>query len=269
MGDLQRLPAFWGRFSIPKHSSRQWKIGPLLLRIEHQPHEWRISQVRSDDPHDASIEVGVGVGANDTPLADSALLHRFALQETRDQVELLPALADRPVIIRPDTPFHLLSGEEVTLYVSTPVWVRVSVTDPARLLLDVPTFRPSDTWLGPNTREGELCYAGRTAARMRLQDVPSLPSRALTAFVLRNRAKDALLVDRLNLPVPLLSVYADERNQLWTQGVALEREEEGLLGAIKLDAEAPPEAKGAVQLVPARRHPERHLLLRAIGALLG
>lgn len=267
MGEHQDLPAFWGRFSIPRQSARRWKIGPLLLRVEHQPHEWQIWQVRGNDPHDASIEVGVD--ATDSPLGGSAQLHRFALRETRDQVEILPALADRPVIIRPDTPFHLLSDEEVTLYVSTPVWVRVSVTDPERLLLDMPSFRPSDTWLGPNTREGELCYAGRTAARMRLEDVPSLPSRALTAFVLRNRAKDALLVDRLNLPVPLLSLYADDRNQLWTQRVTLEREKEGLLGAIKLEADAPPEAKSAVHLVPARRHPERHLLLRAISAFLG
>ena len=57
--------------------------------------------------------------------------------------ELLPNLADRPVVARPAVPFFIPPGEELELFVSTPIWVqlRSGTTD----LVELPCLRPSDT----------------------------------------------------------------------------------------------------------------------------
>lgn len=67
-------------------------------------------------------------------------------------------------------------------------------------------IRPSDTWFGPTTSEGEPCYASKTVCRLRVEDVPLRPHRCLTKVTLRNRADDSLSLDRLKLPVNALAL---------------------------------------------------------------
>jgi hypothetical protein len=257
---------WWGRYTVPDDAAARLCIGPLDLIVENREGEWRVVHQRGDDPLSERQSIEVPAPLVEPP--PGATVERYAFASRSVELEVLPALADRPVVIRPDTPFYLLSGEEAVLYVTTPLWVRVRTVDPPRELIDVPSYRPSDTWLGPNTREGELCYAGRTAGRLLLHELQRRPARVVTAVLLRNRAKASLLVDRLNLPVPMLSLYADTSARLWTQTVTIERESEGLLAAVKLDRTPPAEAEGARAIGEPRVKAERSILHRAFSALL-
>lgn len=258
---------WWGRFILKEVESRRWRLGPLTLVVQRLAREWRVCWERSEDPLDSALEICRPADAIEPGVAPN--LSRFALGSTDESLRLVPALADRPVVTHPQTPFHVLPGEDVSLFVSTPIWVRIEVGQPPRLLLELPTYRPSDTWLGPSTREGELCYASKTHCRLALDEVPFRPHRAVSLVRLRNRGSDSLLVDGLSLPAPCLSLFAGENGFLWTQLLTIERsgEERGLASA-RLDEVAPPEAGTETAPVGAPREArEEGFVLRAFGAL--
>ena len=117
------------------------------------------------------------------------------------EIALTPALADRPVVARPEKPFCLPAGAEAVVYVSSPLWVVLSTAQDLKLA-EIPIVRPSDTWLGPSTREGELCYASRTFLRLSLDNLPRRPHRATSMVRILNHADTALPLRALKLPAP-------------------------------------------------------------------
>lgn len=257
---------WWGEWTIPLGTAGRWRIGPLTLTLSHRVGEWRAHQARGTDPLDDALLVEVPCEPDlDVP---SSSVTRFALAAPSPVVQVRPSVADRPVVFRPDMPFYLLPDEEVRLYVTTPLWIQVLIGGD-RLLLDTPTHRPSDTWLGPNTRVGTLCYAGRSTARLDPAELHIRPGRVATPVVLRNRARDSMLVDRLSLPVRSLPVYADESARLWTSRVTLVRHEAGTLAGLEIDPGPPLEAGTAAPVAGPREPSERNILFRAFSALLG
>jgi len=152
-------------------------------------------------------------------------LQRFIRPAQDDgMVTFLPALADRPTVIRPFQPLTIPAGQHCVIYVGTMVWMQICVGAGRTLLTEVPLSPPLMTWLGRNTMEGELCYTSSTFARLVLGAVPKRPWRALTPVTLVNRRQEPLHLERFSLPTPLLPVYLNEQHQLWTPGVTVEVE---------------------------------------------
>lgn len=243
------------------------ELGPLSLWLEHREHEWRIAFTSAPDPLADRLEIaerdcggeGEGKGAR----------HRFATRQPGDAIAMTPRLADRPVLARPEPQLVIPARDEVELFVSTPIWVAVELPDPPRSLLEVPTSRPSDTWFGPDTRWGTLCYASRTAASLLLDNMPLRPHRAITRVLVRNRADDALELERLSVPAPNLSLWADPRGGLWTQSVVAERNRSGVFAISELTAEPPAEAAGGELVSAPREEGTPTVLHRALQVLLG
>lgn len=264
---------WWGDFPAEVGELRRWRVGPATLWAERLEHEWRIWHDQHEDFLATDLEVSIPAERDEIP--EKATTHRFSFERSVGSLSLRPLLADRPVIVKPESPFFVPSGESVTLYVSTPVWLVLQFGKPAQRLLEFPSFRPSDTWFGPSTREGELCYAAKTAGRLTLEEVPVRPNRALTPVRIRNRAADALFLERLKVPVMYLSIFRDARPEggvhLWTEPITLARESSGDLAGIQLGKTAPPEAGGAeaARVAERRQQPEANLALRAFAKLFG
>lgn len=215
---------WWGKYGTTPDRWSHWRIGPLSLFAQPRAGEWRIALRHYPDAQDSSLGVDLETDAEPDP--ESHEFYRYAVGGGDAELELHPRLGDRPFIVSPEQPLFLLSGEKSVLYVSTVVWVQLKV---ARLegdaMIDVPTIRRSDTWFGENTREGELCYATKTSARTRLESIEPRPHRAITPIEIRNLGSGVLPIERLRVPVPALSLYADDDNQLWTDAVCFLRQE--------------------------------------------
>lgn len=224
---------WWGRWEIEEGESGCWKIGPLTLWIARRRGEWRVTYSEGSDHLEDRLEISLPDDA-ELDIKD-ATVHRFAVKGSEGVVELRPRLADRPIVVRPEMPFHLLADEEVKLYMSTAVWVEVKVDNPGRVLLEIPTFRPSDTWFGATTRSGELCYASRTSAHLLLENLPRHMARAITRIRVRNLGPDSLRLERIKLPVLALSLYADQKSSLWTDAVTVRRAKDGQMAHVQLD----------------------------------
>lgn len=257
---------WWGEFEIPPGFAGRWRIGPLTLWAERREQEWRLAHREDREASDGLLEVCCPCPPEEP--GDAAEVVRVAMQQVDGRLKLTPSLADRSIVARPETPFRLPAGSEISLYVSTPVWARVEVPEPPAVLFDLPTTRPSDTWFGPSTLVGELCYAIRTAARLELANLPPLPERAITEVRLRNLA-ETVQVERLNLPVPHFTLFADARGGLWTQGMLLERKPDGKLGEVRFDDTPPPAAGPCERVAEPRTSDRRPSLIRALTGFLG
>ena len=257
---------WWGTFEIAEGQAGRWRVGPLSLCATRNAGEWRLAWTKDGDALDDRLEVACPVDAAE--VAEEGEVVRFLSNRMPEKLTLTPVLGDRPFVHRPQTPLCLLPDDEAALFVSSPVWLRVETGDPLHILTELPTWRPSDTWFGPATRGGELCYSNRTNARFNLRNVPVRPHRAITQIVLRNDADSLLRVERMSLPMPNLSLYVDADGDLWTGTVNLRRDRQGSLATIDLAAGPPAEAPEPRRVGGPRVPLHRNLLVRALGGLL-
>jgi len=263
---IQKAPdRWWGDFEISNSGPILWMIGPLVLSLESLDSEWilnyRYDMLKGED-YDRCM-----VTTSGTPLDPPFDTERFVGSE-QHSVKIVPALADRSVVSRPEVPFRLLPGESIEIFIGTPLWFRIEVPEKDIRIWEMPLSRPSDTWFGPSTQVGELCYATRTNARLRERDVPIRPLRAVTPVTLSNRASDAMLLERINLPVPLLSAYHTPHGNIWTNAIALERHDDGEMAELKIKSGPPASKQGAILLCKARMESGSRIL-RTLSSLLG
>lgn len=268
--DAPSLQPWWGEYRLPEGcNGLVWRIGPLHLQARCWPHEWRLSWRSDGDPLDATV----GFEPVDDVDETGCDVARYAFRETGPGVTLLPRVADRSVVVRPDQPLYVPAGESVEIFVSTVAWIEIRAIGhdglPGAVLSDMPAYRPTDSWFGPNTREGELCYASRSLARLQLVDVIQRPHRILSPVTVRNRGDDHLFIERLNVPMPLLAVHASVNGQLWTQPAVMERGKDGGQGSLKLDESTLPAELGATRLSEPREASGRQGLFRTLDRLFG
>lgn len=259
-------PSWWGSFNVNTEQSMQWRIGPLSLIVRRLSGEWQFAYERNDDFEENTTRWDIN-STDQFPehLNDSS---RYVLNDSSGCLNITPLLADRPIISRPLTPFNLTAGEEVNLYVSSPLWINLAVgSDRKKALTEIAIQRPSDTWFGPSTREGELCYASTTHCRLNVDELRQLPHRAITPVIIRNKADTTLAVERLNVPAPLLALYASATGKLWTPKITLIRNKDGDMAELKISNEPPEEIEQPTLVSDARNKTSNGVLFRAFNTV--
>lgn len=255
---------WWGSFELPTGYGGCWRIGPLELWAQRRAEEWRISTRNNGDRFDASLDIP-SPNQTDGSAELPGTLARFSAAPEDTEIELAPVLADRPVVIRPESPFHVAAHGEVTFFTSTPLWVRVSAGEPRQRLIEVPTWRPSDTWFGPSTTEGSLCYAGRTVGRLQPEELPLRAHRAATAVTVHNGADSLLAIERMLIPVEHLSLFVRPDGFLETQPVTLSSSSTaGAAFALSLVDE--PRTAGVERVAGPREKLEQQSVVRALAS---
>ena len=182
---------WWGGIELARGDSATWTIGDLTLQVARADSEWRVGWARPGHVDSESGSWSMELGLGDAHLES---LERHVFRETEPQLCLSPALADRPVVTSPEMPLYVLPGEAATLFVGSPLWICILVHESRQAIGEFPIRRPSDTWFGPSTREGEICYATRSQAALDPDNLPLLPRRAVTPVRIRNLASSALRV---------------------------------------------------------------------------
>lgn len=264
MGKSNQAP-WWTPREVGEGQSVHLDLGPLSMVLGHGDDEWMLqidsSEETAIEGDNARLDIGKGLPGQ----ADE----RFVHAGDSNRIKLSPLLADRSVVIRPQQPVYLLGGQSITLYLSTPIWLKAEVSDPPVLLKEFPVLRLSDTWFGSSTREGELCYAGRTQARHNLAELPRRPHRAITPMTIRNETVEPVPLEKISLPVPLLSLYGADDGSLWTQRVTLTLEGGAKQARVKIDSNLPEVQRTLERLADPREEGGRSGVTRALNLLLG
>ncbi|MBA6391325.1 hypothetical protein H4J38_11140 [Colwellia sp. BRX10-3] len=256
--------AWWGEFTFSLQQQRCWQFGDRSIILKRDENEWNSWNLETVTENDQAMIVGE---PDDDCCMKAAKFGRYLQQNTSDKIQVLPLLADRSVVTRPDTPLTLLAGEKARLYVSTPIWFSAKLLPKGECLLDLPFWRPSDSWFGPSTRVGQICYAKYTAARIQLNNIEKRPHRAITPITVINNHNEALTIERISVPVTLLHLYADQEHQLWTTGISVHRDGHSDNVELHLDKHAPVEANAPVLISNPRVATEQSILIRSISSL--
>lgn len=164
---------WWGERTLAEGERLHGRLGTLELWLERGPREWLATTRHGDDEARTPRLEQPWEGTVPEHDEQTIFAERFAFRRTGDRLQLLPAMPPRPVVVHTATPLVIPGGEEATVYISLPLWLRASAG--GELLLDVPVVRQSDTWFGAITGPGELCYASRSRGRLRLEDLPATP----------------------------------------------------------------------------------------------
>ncbi len=209
------MQTWWGRQHWDLGATLGWQLADLQLAMTRLEQEWQIRIQRplhiSEDRNDWQI-----LNPTVAQQLDAGELRRHVGATTQESMQLLPTLADRPVVVRPAHQIFIAPQVSVTIYISTPVWLLFCSDDAHAPLIDLPVTRPTDSWFGPNTRQGELCYATRVVGRLHLQELSQHPFRAVTPVRIYNGGSQAFPLQRLAVPVQFLPLYVSEASRLWT-----------------------------------------------------
>lgn len=257
---------WWQPRHVETNHTLRCEIGPLSLAVSRAASEWRLAWSSGEELFE---DQHITLATEYSPLPEEEALERYAVARTSGSLRLRPLLLDRPVVVCPRQPMFIPAGESTTLYMSSPLCISIEVEATPLVLREIPSLRLSDTWFGPNTREGELCYAGQTRARNMLSELPKREHRAISPVRIENHATTTLPLEKLRLPLPALSVYGGADGHLWTEGLSLTRRDDSDLATLRVEPSAP-QLAGAVELISGpRQASERGRLVRAFKLFFG
>jgi hypothetical protein len=248
---------WWGEFHFEIGQSRAWRLGSLLIRITRSLNEWQLEyhRPRSQNEDDQDWEILVP----ESDFGQKTILERYLYAQTSASLTLLPRLADRSVVVKPINPIFIPAGQHGRMFVSTPLWLAAYIPQQKEPLFDLPILRPNDTWFGPNTLKGEICYATPVFGRTELAQLPPRPFRAVTPVHVHNSSNVQLQLDRMNLPVPALPLFhSSDTGRLWTSQIDVNQESANRAPRIRMDSHTPDQA-GDVAFVGAPRTSENGL----------
>ena len=115
--------AWWHPVTLNAGSCHNINIGPLSLYIQRQPQQWLLAFERHDN-----------LAGEDRPLSRTVAelpthlkVERYMFQQSPAAFCLTPVLLERPVVAKTLQPLHIPPGEQTTLYISSPVSVRLAL----------------------------------------------------------------------------------------------------------------------------------------------
>jgi len=252
---------WWGEYRLDEGAHGSWQLGALRLWVRRDRHDWHL--VSGWDAGGNGVVVRV---PSAEPPPEAGFHHHFGIRAPAAHLGLAARLPDRPLVWRPAQALSIAPHEEITLYLRTPLWLALQMGGEAALW-ETPLRRLSDTWFGSPTEAGGDAYSADREVLFELDDAHD-PLHAITPIVIRNSASALLHLERLNLPVPFLSLFVDEMARVWTQQVTLERDEEDEeLALLRIGKGAPMEAGYASLLAGPRVEEEKHLMFQAFSRL--
>ncbi len=252
-------------FQLEKGQSLLIEVGPMKLVIHHDNNEWILAYDWDFNDKDDVPAISYG-NSQDFEHIDKNIL-RFAYHQSTTRLDIKARLADRSVVAKPRIPFYLLARQELWLYVSSPVWLSISIGDESTLLTELPVHRPSDTWFGSNTIEGEVAYSVKTHARLNLEEINTSMHRAITPVRLVNETDQHLFLERISIPAPSLSLFEDQHYHLWSSCITLLKEIDSDTTSMKIESTPPSQAENARLISDPRMSAPANVFVKTMRSL--
>jgi hypothetical protein len=173
---------------------------------------------------------------------------RCILGKEYTEVELVPVMPDKPVVVRPELAIQVPPKKTTSFFVGIFVWLQVyGVYKSTKVkICEFPTEKLSKTWFGDN-ESGEICYILRTQAiRDKDKTMPTFYHATCPVHV-TNNSEDMLDFQRICLHVELLTLYSDGQ-RLWANAARVLYKGIDQISQINLSNTAPKEARNCSKI---------------------
>ncbi|MCX4027778.1 hypothetical protein H0A36_23350 [Endozoicomonas sp. SM1973] len=120
---------WWGEMTLAVGKNQVWDFGTLLFSLKRQQREWQVHYKHFNlNPEAERNDVSTWCGECD--LTDADNFKRFVFSRTHKDLIITPILPDRNLVAKPIVSITLMLEEQITLYISAALWLRVRVKSP-------------------------------------------------------------------------------------------------------------------------------------------
>lgn len=257
---------WWGVTSFKIGEIKVWSMADRKIAIQRLAQEWLVWNEETDTESTAAINIK-NLKTNNT-LGDQPF-SRHLFSQTNNEIDISLSLADRPIVARPASKLNIPPNQQVKLFVSTPLWFVGKQKGSDYPIVDIPFWRPSDSWFGVSTMMGELCYAKYTDARVDLANLKRRPHRAITPVIIKNEHDEPLTIERINLPAPVLGLYVDKQLQFWSDQVEITHHSDTEKAGLSINKHPPAYIQENMEVISsARVESSNNHFIRSIKSLL-
>lgn len=190
----------------------------MCLWIEHYEHEWHLlpAYTGAEFPSEPVFSTRA---RNEKP--ESADWVHYIIHDG-NRITPVPAMPDRPVVVRPDRTLVIIPGERANFFLSLPLAFRLMVSGGSnvavqRKLAEFPSYSMENAWFGDPV-SGELCYFQSTRLYSDFRQIPVSAIHAICPLVISNESERELSFDRICLHTEFLGIYRSPA-QFWTNEV--------------------------------------------------
>jgi len=192
---------------------------------------------------------------------------RWALKKNVSQLQVVPVLADAPLMVHSEYALKIAAGARIRIYTRVPVWVRIQTAEKNPVVIhEIPSVINSKTWFGSRD-EGEICYAMSTKARRKLPEETYKPYLINSAITIQNRSDEYLDFEKFCFRVEQLDVYQKEE-QFWTNETHIVYRGADHISEVNISDKIPEEARGAKKITAARKKADKGLAKRTFYKLV-
>lgn len=249
----------WGEHALNDGETRSFEIGPLTLHCRAAGKDiWVASQYSEEQYSRPGLREGAGPQD----------WNRWALSHESRRIRLSPALPELPVVVKPESPFHLAPQAEARIYVRVAMSVRIESIGPRNeKLIESPTAILSKTWWGSFTG-GEMAYWITSSARRKAEVDPERWFMAICPMRVVNGSDHHLAIEKFLAHTAGLSLYRDGQGQIWASLANIRYR--GGMHFSQIDvSDGPPEECGDGKEIAPPRHPAtRSIIGKTFGSIL-
>lgn len=230
--EAEALKVFRDKLDMHDGDVFHLRYGPLDLYLEKIDNEIRMRWMTTNDWMDASFHYQFPFQGMfpETLLTEK----RFAYAGKTANLNVVPCLGEKAFVAKPDKTFMILPGEKATIYLSTPMNVKIIDANNNRVISEIPVIHRNQTWFGETPTYGQLCFFTQIRAALVEDNLPFRPHRAMTHVVVDNRSKQVIPIERLKIPVNFLTLYQDDRGLFVTSSLYVKCDVKGRLKDVKI-----------------------------------
>ncbi|MFP4378105.1 MAG: DUF432 domain-containing protein [Spirochaetales bacterium] len=235
----------WGALKNMGDECIDRRIGDLTVYARMNSDEWELASA-----YDEQVRC----------VDDLAWSRYVTVQD--DAIEIRPALPDRPVVVRPESPIVILPGRWGRFYFHVPIWARFLSTarGKTQLIEEMPTHKLQSTWFGDPV-EGELCYSLESRL-MREVASDHDDSNAVCEVTVQNQSKERLRFERICVHVESMRLFAGS-GQLWTNELKVTFTGADQISDLTFRPDPPERAKHPVEVSEPRIAPDSNIFRRS------
>ncbi len=244
----------WKKYTIEPNKIYYWKLGACEFWVKKQNKEWQIASKNFNEPlMETSIAKEV-----DEP---NDVEWKSFIADKSNLLNIVPALPDRPVVVKPNNTFKLLPNMNVQLYVHIPVWIQLysGSAKKENLVYEFSSYELSSTWFGyPDN--GILSYSLTNSIDTSFDKSSLANFKTVCPIKITNDCQTALDFQRLSLLVEFLNIYS-ENNLLFTSETKVKFKGENVVSEINYGQSAPSFIENPKHLA-SPRNPEKNNVLK-------
>ena len=247
----------WQKYKFEENRIYTAKIGFTRFWVEKQQKIWRITH-RNEETQNPSLDERF---EKISSLPEDISWDQF-IADKHSMLQLAPSLPDRPVVVKPETPFTIMSGTNLDIYIKIPLWIWFysSSIKTENLLLEVITTELSSTWFGDPTN-GELAYSLQSGIIQNLTEITTAPHEAICPIKIHNESLSTLQFQRLSIDVTRLNIYANQNLTCTNEVKVRFRGEENT--EVQIVQSVPSFQEGLKLIGNARNLPDKNLLRKS------